>query len=51
MPVTEAPLPERVEKVRPAKEDKFDLENDNLVTYLQEKHNRKKKKANKEEKE
>ena len=38
MPVTEAPLPERVEKVRPVEEDKFDLESDNLVTYLQEKH-------------
>ena len=51
MPVTEAPLPERVEKVRPVEEDKFDLENDNLVSYLQEKHKKKKKKAKKEEKE
>lgn len=51
MPVTKAPLPERVEKVRPVEKDKFDLENDNLVTYLQEKHKRKKKKAKKEEKE
>ena len=51
MPVTEAPLPERVEKVRPVEEDKFDLESDDLVTYLQEKHKRKKKKAKKEEKE
>ena len=51
MPVTEAPLPERVEKVRPVEKDKFDLENDNLVTYLQEKHKRKKKKEKKEEKE
>lgn len=51
MPVTEAPLPERVEKVRPVEEDKFDLENDNLVSYLQEKHKHKKKKAKKEEKE
>lgn len=51
MPVTEAPLPERVEKVRAVEKNKFDLENDNLVTYLQEKHKRKKKKAKKEEKE
>ena len=51
MPVTEAPLPERVEKVRAVEEDKFDLENDNLVSYLQEKHKHKKKKAKKEEKE
>ena len=51
MPVTEAPLPERVEKVRPVEEDKFDLESDNLVSYLQEKHKKKKKKATKEEKE
>ena len=51
MPVTEAPLPERVEKVRAVEEDKFDLESDNLVTYLQEKHKKKKKKAKKEEKE
>ena len=51
MPVNEAPLPERVEKVRAVEEDKFDLESDNLVTYLQEKHKKKKKKAKKEEKE
>ena len=50
MPVNEAPLPERVEKVRAVEEDKFDLESDNLVTYLQEKHKKKKKKAKKEEK-
>ena len=51
MPVNEAPLPERVEKVRAVEEDKFDLESDNLVSYLQEKHKKKKKKAKKEEKE
>lgn len=51
MPVSEALLPERVEKVRPVEKNKFDLENDNLVTYLQEKHKKKKKKAKKEEKE
>ena len=42
MPVIEAPLQERVEKVREAEEARFDLENDSLVKHLHAKHKNRK---------
>ena len=49
MPVNEANLPERVEKVRESVEERFDLENDSLVKFLQGKHKKRGRKKQAEE--
>lgn len=51
MPINQAPLQQRVEKVREEKKHKFDFETDNLATLIKRKRNKKEPKDSKIKKE